>query len=240
MLRLRFTLAAIIAAIALFVAPATSKADFTVTITNTETGSIAASFDISSNNGIISEQTTSAFSSDYLVGITATSNSPGGAVGEVANDVLSFQTTSTSVAPATFTITTTADGFSSPASPVAVTTNLTINSNLEGASITGVSQINSTNVAGTSITSVSTPSFYTATNPDLTTSSPYAVGNVLTLVMAGGSFGLDTTIAQVTINTQVVAATPAPPGLVMLAGALPFAGLLRLRRLRKSELATAV
>lgn len=47
--------------------------------------------------------------------------------------------------------------------------------------------------------------------------------------------------ANATVDFQVnsvVTAAPAPAGLIMLAGALPFAGLLR-RRLRKSELATA-
>ena len=64
-------------------------------------------------------------------------------------------------------------------------------------------------------------------------SSPYTVSNSITITLAG----------RATLNFQVVSTvtpTPAPAGLVMVAGALPFVGfgLIR-RRLRKGEPVTA-
>jgi hypothetical protein len=227
MFRSRFFLTALVAALTALAAPATSEAAFTVTITDSESGSVAAVF-TRADNGVLGGFTSLSFSSNYIIGISANSSSE---PTMVANNVLTIQALAGAPA-ATFTITSTADGFTSPVSPVSVQTNLTIIS--PAVPVTAVSQINGVNVSGTSITQ-STAGAYTATNPLFdTVTNPYSVGNVLTLTIAGGGKG--GTVAQVDINTEVVPA-PAPAGLVMLISALPFAGILRLRR-RKVEVAT--
>jgi len=66
-------------------------------------------------------------------------------------------------------------------------------------------------------------------------SGPYSLTNMISIDNLG--VGTLERLGQGTIDSSVVMA-PAPAGLVLLAGALPFAGLLR-RRLWKSEVATA-
>jgi len=105
--------------------------------------------------------------------------------------------------------------------------------------------------------SISLTSYYDSTNSlygtgasnNMTASLPSNVGSTekfATLGSSTGTYSLTNvidlsnlnkggSINQGTITTTVIA--PAPPGLVMLVGALPFFGLLR-RRLRKNEAAT--
>jgi len=68
------------------------------------------------------------------------------------------------------------------------------------------------------------------TSPSFAATGPYTLTN--SIVITGLSTGQ---VATASVD-QVVHA-PAPPGLVMLVGAVPFFGLIR-RRLRKSEVAT--
>jgi len=62
-------------------------------------------------------------------------------------------------------------------------------------------------------------------------SNPYSITHQITLSNMG--YGVDSRFQQGSISSQVVYVTPAPPGLILAATAVPFGGLLR-RRLRKA------
>lgn len=148
-----------------------------------------------------------------------------------------------SSASATLVLTLTEDNFTLPTSlgvynvkntlAILSFTGSTVGALLSSASTVSDNPTGNTATISNSFTSsqINTPQTAAATTQWTRTASNYTVSHTVTLTLA----------ASASINFQArtdVTPAPAPAGLIMLAGALPFAGLLR-RRLRKSELATA-
>jgi hypothetical protein len=203
-------------------------------------GNTAKSIDISSDQG-----------GDYngiTLGITTKTNSPGTAVlGQVTETQLSLTNNDANSAK-NVRIEIASSGFLSPNTPQLYLQ--TIVSALGG-------QLPDWVAAGmVSITSVVTPpgspdaathnTFTQGTGGDsdkwfsdkplFDASTPYTITTIIdiTLSKAGSADGRDSIFFNAKAN---VTPTPAPAGLVMLAGVVPFFGFLR-RRLRKSEVAT--
>jgi hypothetical protein len=264
MLRFQFTLAALVAAAALLVAPATSRADFILTLTDGSGNILEISSAVASNISAVvgtgSPTTVGGFQittplgpyvtqyqatvtfDGYTVGITGSSNTPGVSSGIISNATLTFNGTGT----VPVTVTTQSNGFSSPVAGPATLSTVLSSSQLPGGSLTGSSEVlNGSTVVGATapiVLNMSNTGTAVGQQPGtgsisnktaLNIPSPYSIENSV-IVTGLPSLGED----SFTITSTVSTAAPAPPGLVMLAGALPFAGLLRLRRFRKSEVAT--
>jgi len=238
MFRSRFLLTAAVAVAAALAAPATSQATFTVTIK--EGATTVGSFTDSDNDGIITIAAgPTAFGDFSITGSFSSSTrltpnvSPAtlmiSALSVVNNDATNAHT---------LTIEVSDSPFSTPVGPK------NLWSNLSATALNGTYSITNAidGVNGTTVTASGTGpgSIVYGQGVNGVFNGPYTTGATYTLSMlatinlnAGGQLQTEGGNAQ-------VFPTPAPAGLVMLAGALPFAGLLRLRRrLAKPEATTA-
>ncbi len=262
MFRSRFLLAAVVAAVASLAAPATSQAAFYVTLSgdgiNTyvinDQNSPANTGPFTDLNNASSQvnniQVASAGASTTLYNsidfsLTTRTNNPGTAsLGNVFASTANLVNTSNAQKRITFTIT--SSGFTSPGQAGDTLYARTVLTSLMGLTTSNLGSGANQSQFVTTITgsgqvpnpvSTSADSFVQSGNQmwsnqvSFTRGSNYTMSSTYDLYIA----------ANATVDFQVnsvVTAAPAPAGLIMLAGALPFAGLLR-RRLRKSELATA-
>jgi hypothetical protein len=236
MFRSRFLLTATVAVVAALVAPATSQATFTITIsdgTNSVTftdgslvqtnvvGANALAGDILPMSGSIGVSGNIGPFSTALTGATSNSTPPVlPATLGLSQLVLTNLTNSTQ----TYTITVIDDNFMVPTGDKVVVASLA----WTNPSANVISASLATTVAGTPLTTLTytSGSVGSVDNTSIVegpTSGPYTVQQVLTLTL--GAHGVFQGSAGASITP-----TPAPAGLVLLAGALPFAGLLRLRR----------
>jgi hypothetical protein len=232
MLRFKFLIAAALTATALLGTPTVGKAGFTVTVSDGMGGTLNFN---DNGTGIISNSGTL---DGFTIAILATSNSPG------ANGValLTNQTTQiTSINGTTLssalnlTITSSSDGFT--LDPTHGTLQTSLQSNVLQGSVAGVSMINGAPVTASAV-ALNDPNATITSNVQASWTNSFTLGNQQLLTINAGTYSSHQQVAEVQISSQVTAA-PAPPGLVMLVSALPFAGLLRLRRrLAKAEAAT--
>lgn len=185
-------------------------------------------------------------SGQVSVNINGESNSPGSTFGMLTTNTVKVK--NNSGATRTLVVTFTDDGFTAPGVGGAyLQQNLTAGSNglMPGASAVVLTEALDVNgnvlatsgdpnnpnspqavVNGATVMGAYVPFTLSASQ------TPYQIRTTITITLAAG--------AEANFNTSAIVATPAPSGLVMLAGALPFAGLLRLRRrVAKPEATTA-
>ena len=240
MFRSRFFRATMLAMVAMVAAPATSEAGFSITLSvgsdpaNRITIDDNSSGDSNSTAGLIT--TSGSLAGFTYSGNFAFSNSGPSAGGSAILTITSLTINLTGNTAKTLVITLQDTGFNSPVPGAAYVTSQLTAQSLNGATNSSAQfQSYVGGVAGTQLSVENlgmTPGAKKFTDGMIVPSSPYTLSNVLTLNLDAGS------VIQATGSTEVTS-TPAPTGLVMLAGALPFAGLLRLRRFRKNEVATA-
>jgi hypothetical protein len=252
MFRSKFILTAMVAVAAVLSVPAVSEAAFTVTVTIDGVSVFSQSLpDNSANSAGITTIQGSFDNSGVSGSFTVNTNVPGGNTGMVLDSTGVITSVSGSHE---VVITATAQPFTSPGNPgdklslidgisslnatfggVVMDLNNSTTLNLGSQDIYGL--VDPDNNAGTS-NSVRTSGPFTKQGPSgdwtavtqFTRGSAYSLSSVIDLQLITGDSG--------SITTQATVFAPAPAGLAMLAGALPFAGLLRLRR-RKSEAVTA-
>jgi len=230
MFRSRFLLTAVVAVASALLVPATSQATFTLTVT--EIGG-PTSGPITGTGAITF--TAIPFGDFTIQTTTTTSNSTSNTTPAMMS-ILNTTVTNQAGGPRTVVITATDDQFNVPTTDLkTVWTSLagsflttgstvTLKSTLEGTDGTPVSQTgNALNIGAAQQVNDSISSNV----------SPYHLTLTMTITLqAGGSYS-----GSGNVN---VYPTPAPAGLVMFASALPFFGLLRLRRRSaKPEAATA-
>jgi len=247
MFRSKFLLTAVVAVAAALAAPARSDAAYSITFSETGGPSVTiadnqagtgppfitiANFgDLNPVSGTIA---TTGKLGDFTTALTATSSN---SADNVTPAHLSFSEviiTNTSALAKTLTITITDTGFVAPENVQKI-----LDSRLGATALSGSSSFvtlkNSINGVDGDLLKVTAPMGNdTAINePFAATSGMYTVTMVVTITLSGhGSY--------VGTGDAFITPTPAPAGLVMLASALPFAGLLRLRRRgAKPEAATA-
>lgn len=227
MSRLKFIVASILAAAALLTTSLESQAGFTVTVSD---GTNSYTFTSSDGNNILDQHTVG----NFLVSIDAYSNSPGvDGSGEISNQTIDIKNVSGNVDATTLTITAVSTGFTISPNPLSVLTSLSA-SKLTG-SADGYSSINGTQVVGSDVHIQGVDATSSTALTDAST--PFSFGNTMLIHLNASTGSSGRQLANVTIDSEVTAA-PAPAGLVMLISALPFAGILRLRR-REAEAATA-
>jgi hypothetical protein len=225
----KFLLTAILAVSAGIAVPTTCRADFTLTL------SVGSHTETFYSNPTIGQNGFSTFQNQfgtstygesttfqgYAITFSGSTNSPGGDNAILTNN--SITVSGGGSTPLVMTIVST--GYQSPTGPGTLITDL-------GASIlpTGTLVASSAIVGvGTTPDATLTPSNYkngAETSVEVTLPSSYAVSNTITV--SGLTYGKQDSF---TLTSTVVA--PAPPGLVMLVGAVPFFGCLR-RRLGKA------
>ncbi len=265
MFRSRFLLAAVVAAVASLLAPAPSEAGYSVkvkvngttiaTINDGGLGDTNAELNGISANGTYTTGTGSDKIHYDFSGIT---NSPGTTIGQMTSssiNIYSYSGASTSAAASQnyrVQLEVMSDGFTAPGQSSDLLSVQTI--------LTGLGGFNASTDLGTAgsgknefITTVTgagqTPASV-STNPTSFTVDVNGKWSSGSMTFNRGSDYAITQSIDVLVKTtntsdnalafqdKSLVAAPAPAGLIMLAGALPFAGLLR-RRLRKSEQATA-
>ncbi|AMV27741.1 hypothetical protein VT84_25290 [Gemmata sp. SH-PL17] len=243
MSRLKFLMVATVAAAAALFAPAKSEAALTVVIKD---GANTTTLTDGDNDGLI--QTTAATNATtggivvggYRIGLTS-SFTPGSFSSDLTtNTTLKvFRTGGAISGPLEITVM--EDNLTTPTAGPSGLLNLLNSLTLLQVGGSG-SQVSAVTTASNipagpgdpKSTSAVTLSALGSGDSDTTfaqTTNPYSLKQVFTVTLgSGGSANFS--------GSGSVNAAPAPAGLVMLATALPFAGLLR-RRLRKSEVATA-
>lgn len=250
MLRPKFLFTALATILAVFLAPTTSQAGFTLTVsdgsnygliggTTLDAAAVTSLSGYSSNNGVQTLVATNLTVADasggfYTVMVTiATANLPGSQSGSYLTlENAEIYYTGSQPASGSLVISIGATGYTLPVSPVIATTTYSGNGP-SSAPVTATfdSTIN---------TNLPTNPINTITNTTATTSNISGSNSVTTAY--NGSFGLQETLTLSNVgdlnnaftstgfSTEVIAATPAPPGVVMLVSALLFASLLRLCR----------
>lgn len=225
MFRLSFWKAAIVAAIAALAGPAVSQAGFTVTVSN---GTNSHTF-VSSDGHNIND---SVQLGSLLVSIDASTNAPGSdGLGTISSQTLDVKNVGGAMAATTLTVTSEATGFNLEKAPFSVLTAMS-SSKLKGTG-EGYTSFDGTKVAGSDV-SLSGPGYAESTATVTTGPSQFALSNTMILHLnatSGGSATSPLSLANVTLDTEVVAA-PAPGGLILALTAVPFLGAIR-RRLRK-------
>jgi len=258
MFRRKFLITAMLAAITLLAAPAVSQAAFSLQLSGGASTYTVNDQNSPSNVGPYVDEKASALTgvNKILVSsdsggnyngiqfeLTTTTNNPGTAVdGNVFATTAHLDNQTGSGKTIVFTIT--SSGFTSPGQAgdkLYSQTELTLITGLTQSNLgTGAQQSSFTTKitgAGQDPSSVTTnPSNWTTSGTQLwsdpvyfTRGSDYTITSTYSVYIAAG--------ARVDFQVNSVVAAPAPAGLVMFAGALPFFGLIR-RRLRKSDVAT--
>lgn len=225
MFRWKFLTAALVAAVAALAGPAVSQAGFTVTVSDGTNSQTFASSDGKNISGSVQ------FGS-LLVSINASTNTPGSnLLGTISSQTLDVQNVGGTLAATTLTVTSEATGFDLEKAPFSVLTAMS-SSNLKGTGA-GYTSFDGTKVTGSDV-SLSGPGYDKSTAVLTTGPSQFTLSNTMILKLnasSGGSATSPLTLANVTLDTQVVAA-PAPGGLILALTAVPFLGAIR-RRLRK-------
>lgn len=255
--RLKFVMLALVAAVASLLAPMRSEAGFSLTVQQGSTYGTNGSmtFDGQTNiatnpNGTTTYSPGTITVGDYVIMFTiGTTNTPGFQGQASALTLNSLFVTYTGLKPnaTPLVITLTATDFTLPVSPVTATSNYSGNF-LPGASTSAsvtlqsfIDTNNAANGTGTAIIPNNGLTFGAGSGASNQSSSvtvsygdglpPNQVGAFsLTSRITLTNFGTGDVLQSGSISTSVVAATPAPPGLVLVASALPFAALVRFRR----------
>ena len=262
MFRSRFLLAAVVAAVASLTAPATSQAAFYVTLSgdgsNTyvinDQNSPANTGPFNDRNNAIDEVNnirvasgtgaTPTLYNSINFSLTTLTDNPGTSVsGNVFATTAHIVNTSASQKRITFTIT--SSGFTSPGQAGDTLYAQTVLTSLTGLTTSNLGSGANQSQFVTTITGTGQTPNSVSTSADSFVQSGTQMWSNQVSFIRGSDYTISSTYdlyiaAGATVDFQVnsVVAAPAPAGLIMLAGAMPFAGLLR-RRLRKSELATA-
>jgi len=217
----RFIFAALVAAVGVFVAPATSQGAFTVRVQS----SLGGDTTFVSGNGQDLNGATVTFNNVQIT-INASNNNPGSpGVGTLSTQTIDVIAVRGTVAAQTLTITTSADGFTTNPSPLTIHTEIPKSKLLGSAS--GYSMVDGTKVTNSDVVIGGTEATDVSVTP---AGSPFNLGNVLTINLNKASGVSNTSLANVTLETDAIPA-PAPAGLILLAGVVPFVGLIR-RRLK--------
>jgi len=237
MFRSRFLLTAAVAVVAALTAPALSQAGYSVTISD---GTTSQTFTGDPDEfGIYDITKTFTYSGGALkVTLHGTTNSPGSPEGlaQVTSQTTSVEGTGTLTAK-TITVTNSTTDFS--LSPLNGTLTTWLQATTLLGTATGNSMIDGSPNIASAVSSSGTGS-NDSSSTQVSYGDPFSLGNTVTLNLAAHTVSSGSQIlAQVQLDSSINAA-PAPAGLVMLASALPFAGLLRLRRRQpKTDVVTA-
>lgn len=268
MFRLRFILPAVIAVAAALVAPSTSRAGFSVTFSSTDGGGspppVWVVNDNASGTGSFYDNSTAsnyidtgtlanggALYNGLAVDVETETNNPGTAAsGEVFTTQIRIKNTGTTTVTKNIRIEIKSTGFTGPGASGDFVNLQTILTTLSGISGSSLGSGSGENKIYTSVTGPNQSPNPANTNPDsfavdddgrwLSDVLTFKRGSTydMTLIL---DLNLTLTAGKtVNIDAQGLVTVPAPTGLVMLATALPFAGLLRLRRrVAKPETTTA-
>jgi len=226
----RFLFTALLAAAGVFSAPAVSQAAFSVTVSSSLGGSQTFTADPGDPNFV----TGSVVLNGVRISVTSFNNSPGTpGNGTLSSNTIDIKNVTGNTSAQVITITSDAQGFATNPSPLHVNTELTAGTLLGSAN--GFTSIEGSHLAGSD---VSTSGSLTSSVLYSPSSTPFTLGNTMKISLNATNLGtrINTTLANVTLDTTLVPA-PAPAGLVLLLGAVPFVGLLR-RALKRSAPAT--
>lgn len=214
---------ALIAAIAVFAAPAISQAGFTVTVSDTHGNSHV--FDTSGQtlNGIASFSYGNG--SILIFSISASTNSPGvNGTGQVTNQTISFLRGGTgTLAAQSITIVANSTGFDLGGSGGTVVTNFS--SGVLMGSAYGTTNINESPVAGSGLNLSGSFQDKTSTVETTFGSTPFSIGNTMKIDLNPRGM-TNTSLAMVNIESTVLTA-PAPSALILSVLGIPALGLVR-------------
>jgi len=214
----RLLTTAVLAVVGVLTAPAVSQAAFTITVA-VQGGGSHTFFAPSPYETILGSVTLNGLEITVIGKNNNTNSSDGGLLSTASIDVKSAGGT---LSPKVLTITSSADGFTTNPNPLTV--NTTLAASLLGGSATGTSSINGAVLAGSgvSIVGATTDNSTVHASPG----TPFTLGNEMVIHLAGSTARAGTPLASLTVTSALVPA-PAPAGLMLIAGAVPFIGLLR-------------
>jgi hypothetical protein len=202
-------------------------AAFTLTLTQ---GSSSETFTLATGN-TAGTTTQEIVWNGFEIDVTASTNTPGGPTKSFITDTALAVRNKTG-AGGGLQITLKSDGFAFPSAGTAVTvrTDLSTKAYFDPAGVTGSSSLLYTSGSYTTPNTVTlTQAGQSVYREDATTiqSTPFSIANTMAFNGFGKGQTAYTSITTTVTTTEPVIPTPAPAGLILIAGALPFTAILR-------------